>query len=190
MFGAQQRDLQIIECEKDSYISLHRLNVTMGITRSDLVRYAYRMYSKTKPLTPFTVASLKKDGFTDSLDEKLDQFGFSNVFYESLIIYALRGEDIKRTRFGGVVMFCRQGDAFSRDDALELIVGAKGPIDVGDLSYRLEDTYGVKMPEREIRQTAGNEANSLFYNEDLDMVMPSKEANAKYLTELLQENRQ
>lgn len=189
VLAAQQRDLQIIECERGSYITLQRLGETMGISRSDLVRYAHRMYSTTMPRTPFTIASLRKGGFSDPLDEKLEPFGFDNTFFESLVINGLRGEAIKRTRVGGVAIFCRQGDPFSRDDALELIVDAQGPIDVGDLSYLLEDTYGVKMPEREIRQVAESENNRLFHNEDLDMVMPSKEDNAVYLAKLLQENR-
>ena len=186
---SQQRDLQIIECEKGSYISLRRLNQALGVTRSDLSRCAYRMYARTERLTPFTITSLRKGGYVDPLDKKFDRYDLGNVFLESLIIYALQGEDIKRTRIGGVVMFCRQDDAFSRDDALELIVGAQGPIDVGDLSYLLEDTYGVQLSEREIRRVADSDINRLFYNEVLDMVMPSKEDNAAYLTKLLQENR-
>lgn len=182
------RNFALIECNRDSFISLKRLEESVGIKRYDLGRYAYAMYNCTKPGVPFTVTSLRKQGFKHKLDAVFEECGFDETFYDSLIMYGLSQEQIRRTRFSGVCMFCRKEGPFSSGDAVEYVVKQRGPIEVGDLIDAFQDDYGVVIAAPDISRAVKDKG--LFYNEDLDMVMPNKEANAAYLRRLYINNNQ
>lgn len=182
------RNFTFIECNHDSFISLKRLNESTGIRRIDLGSYAYSLFACTEPDVPFTVTSLRKQGFMHKLHAVVDECGFDNTFYDSIVLYGLAHEQIRRTRFSGVYMFCRKEGAFSSGDAVEYVVRQKGPIEVGDLIDAFQDDYGVVITAADINRAVQDK--DLFYNEDLDMVMPNKEANAAYLRELYIKNNQ
>lgn len=182
------RNFTLIECNRDSFISLKRLEESVGIKRYDLGRYAYAMYNCTKPGVPFTVTSLRKQGFKHKLDAVFEECGFDETFYDSLIMYGLSQEQVRRTRFSGVCMFCRKEGPFSSGDAVEYVVKQRGSIEVGDLIDVFQDDYGVVITAPDISRAVKDKG--LFYNEDLDMVMPNKEANAAYLRKLYIKNNQ
>lgn len=182
------RNFTFIECNHDSFISLKRLSESTGIRRIDLGSYACSLFARTEPDVPFTVTSLRKQGFMHKLDAVVDECGFDNSFYDSIVLYGLAQEQIKRTRFSGVYMFCRKEGTFSSGDAVEYVVRQKGPIEVGDLIDAFQDDYGVVITAADI--TRAVQDKGLFYNEDLDMVMLSKRMNAEYLRELYIKNNQ
>ena len=182
------RNFTFIECNHDSFISLKRLNETTGVRRIDLGSYAYSLFACTEPDVPFTVTSLRKQGFMHKLHAVVDECGFDNTFYDSIVLYGLAHEQIRRTRFSGVYMFCRKEGAFSSGDAVEYVVRQKGPIEVGDLIDAFQDDYGVVITAADINRAVQDKG--LFYNEDLDMVMLSKRMNAEYLRELYIKNNQ
>lgn len=182
------RNFTFIECNHDSFISLKRLSETTGVRRFDLGSYACSLFARTEPDVPFTVTSLRKQGFMHKLDAVVDECGFDNSFYDSIVLYGLAQEQIKRTRFSGVYMFCRKEGTFSSGDAVEYVVRQKGPIEVGDLIDAFQDDYGVVITAADINRAVQDK--SLFYNEDLDMVMLSKRMNAEYLRELYIKNNQ
>lgn len=182
------RNFTFIECNHDSFISLKRLNETTGVRRIDLGSYAYSLFACTEPDVPFTVTSLRKQGFMHKLHAVVDECGFDNTFYDSIVLYGLAHEQIRRTRFSGVYMFCRKEGAFSSGDAVEYVVRQKGPIEVGDLIDAFQDDYGVVITAADINRAVQDK--DLFYNEDLDMVMLSKRMNAEYLRELYIKNNQ
>lgn len=182
------RNFTFIECNHDSFISLKRLNETTGVRRIDLGSYACSLFARTEPDVPFTVTSLRKQGFMHKLDAVVDECGFDNSFYDSIVLYGLAHEQIRRTRFSGVYMFCRKEGTFSSGDAVEYVVRQKGPIEVGDLIDAFRDDYGVVITAPDINRAVQDKG--LFYNEDLDMVMLSKRMNAEYLRELYIKNNQ
>lgn len=182
------RNFTFIECNHDSFISLKRLSESTGIRRIDLGSYACSLFARTERDVPFTVTSLRKQGFMHKLDAVVDECGFDNSFYDSIVLYGLAQEQIKRTRFSGVYMFCRKEGTFSSGDAVEYVVRQKGPIEVGDLIDAFQDDYGVVITAADINRAVQDKG--LFYNEDLDMVMLSKRMNAEYLRELYIKNNQ
>ena len=182
------RNFTFIECNHDSFISLKRLSESMGIRRFDLGSYACSLFARTEPSVPFTVTSLRKQGFMHKLDAVVDECGFDNSFYDSIVLYGLAHEQIRRTRFSGVYMFCRKEGTFSSGDAVEYVVRQKGPIEVGDLIDAFQDDYGVVITAADINRAVQDKG--LFYNEDLDMVMLSKRMNAEYLRKLYIKNNQ
>lgn len=182
------RNFTFIECNHDSFISLKRLSESMGIRRFDLGSYACSLFARTEPSVPFTVTSLRKQGFMHKLDAVVDECGFDNSFYDSIVLYGLAHEQIRRTRFSGVYMFCRKEGTFSSGDAVEYVVRQKGPIEVGDLIDAFQDDYGVVITAADINRAVQDKG--LFYNEDLDMVMLSKRMNAEYLRGLYIKNNQ
>ena len=182
------RNFTFIECNRDSFISLKRLSESTGIRRIDLGSYACSLFARTEPDVPFTVTSLRKQGFMHKLDAVVDECGFDNSFYDSIVLYGLAQEQIRRTRFSGVYMFCRKEGPFSSGDAVEYVVRQKGPIEVGDLIDMFQDEYGVAITAPDISRAVQDKG--LFYNEDLDMVMLNKRMNAVYLQRLLGNNNQ
>lgn len=182
------RNFTFIECNQGSFVSLKRLSESTGIRRIDLGSYACSLFARTEPDVPFTVTSLRKQGFMHKLDAVVDECGFDNSFYDSIVLYGLAQEQIKRTRFSGVYMFCRKEGTFSSADAVEYVVRQKGPIEVGDLIDAFQDDYGVVITAADINRAVQDKG--LFYNEDLDMVMLSKRMNAEYLRELYIKNNQ
>lgn len=182
------RNFTFIECNHDSFISLRRLSESTGIRRIDLGSYACSLFARTERDVPFTVTSLRKQGFMHKLDAVVDECGFDNSFYDSIVLYGLAHEQIRRTRFSGVYMFCRKEGTFSSGDAVEYVVRQKGPIEVGDLIDAFQDDYGVVITAADINRAVQDKG--LFYNEDLDMVMLSKRMNAEYLRELYIKNNQ
>lgn len=182
------RNFTFIECNRDSFISLKRLSESTGVRRIDLGSYACSLFARTEPGVPFTVTSLRKQGFMHKLDAVVDECGFDNSFYDSIVLYGLAQEHIRRTRFSGVYMFCRKEGPFSSGDAVEYVVRQKGPIEVGDLIDAFQDDYGVVITAADINRAVQDKG--LFYNEDLDMVMLSKRMNAEYLRELYIKNNQ
>lgn len=182
------RNFTFIECNHDSFISLKRLSESTGVRRIDLGSYACSLFARTEPDVPFTVTSLRKQGFMHKLDAVVDECGFDNSFYDSIVLYGLAHEQIRRTRFSGVYMFCRKEGTFSSGDAVEYVVRQKGPIEVGDLIDAFQDDYGVVITAADINRAVQDKG--LFYNEDLDMVMLSKRMNAEYLRELYIKNNQ
>lgn len=182
------RNFTFIECNHGSFISLKHLEESVGIRRIDLSSYAYAVSGRTEPGVPFTVASLRKQGFEHKLDAVAEECGFDDAFFDSIVVYGLPQEQIRRTRFGGTYMFCRKEGSFSIADAVEYVAKQKGPIEVGDLIDAFQDDYGVVVTAYDINRAVNDK--DLFYNEDLDMVMPNKEANAAYLRELYIKNNQ
>lgn len=182
------RNFTFIECNHGSFISLKHLEESVGIRRMDLSSYAYAVSGRTKPGVPFTVASLRKQGFKHKLDAVAEECGFDEAFFDSIIVYGLSQEQIRRTRFGGTYMFCRKEGSFSIADAVEYVAKQRGPIGVDDLVDAFLDDYGVVVTASDISKAVKDKG--LFYNEYLDMVMPNKEANAAYLSKLYIKNNQ
>lgn len=182
------RNFTFIECNHGSFISLKHLEESVGIRRTDLSSYAYAVSGRTESGVPFTVASLRKQGFEHKLDAVAEECGFDDAFFDSIVVYGLPQEQIRRTRFGGTYMFCRKEGSFSIADAVEYVAKQRGPIEVGDLIDAFQDDYGVVVTAYDINRAVKDK--DLFYNEDLDMVMPNKEANAAYLSELYIKNNQ
>lgn len=182
------RNFTFIECNHGSFISLRHLEESVGIRRTDLSSYAYAVSGRTESGVPFTVASLRKQGFEHKLDAVAEECGFDEAFFDSIVVYGLPQEQIRRTRLGGTYMFCRKEGSFSIADAVEYVVRQKGPIEVGDLIDAFQDDYGVVITAADINRAVQDKG--LFYNEDLDMVMLSKRMNAEYLRELYIKNNQ
>lgn len=182
------RNFTFIECNHGSFISLKHLEESVGIRRTDLSSYAYAVSGRTESGVPFTVASLRKQGFEHKLDAVAEECGFDDAFFDSIVVYGLPQEQIRRTRFGGTYMFCRKEGSFSIADAVEYVAKQRGPIGVDDLIDAFQDDYGVVVTAYDINRAVKDK--DLFYNEDLDMVMPNKEANAAYLRELYIKNNQ
>ena len=182
------RNFTFIECNHGSFISLKHLEESVGIRRTDLSSYAYAVSGRTESGVPFTVASLRKQGFEHKLDAVAEECGFDDAFFDSIVVYGLPQEQIRRTRFGGTYMFCRKEGSFSIADAVEYVAKQRGPIGVDDLIDVFQDDYGVVFTAYDIIRAVKDK--DLFYNEDLDMVMPNKEANAAYLRELYIKNNQ
>ena len=83
------------------------------------------------------------------------------------------GGKLKGTSLGDTSVFCKTLYSYSSPVMFEQIVGKLEAIDVDDLKYLLEDTYGITITSALVRTHI--KRTDLYFNETLDMVFDSEE---------------
>lgn len=152
---------KIVEFAPLKYISLRRLQ-SAGITVGDLEDYCSAVYAWGRPGSYFTIASLRKEGFSHPLDET----GFEDWFYASLL-----GEDPEHfsyRRMGGTKLFCRGKADVQSAGFLRWLVEPEGRMDIYDLSELLEQHYGVSIPTRKLIEII--RGSDLYYDAIMEAV--------------------
>ena len=131
-------DRTIVEFNPKQYISINRLN-EVGITKEMLSDYCEKVFSFTRNKTYFTIKSLRNDGF----EHELDELGFSEWFYSSLLANAPEKFDYRR--MGGSRLFVRAGRESNLGLFLEYLLEEKKKIEIEDLEVLLYNEYGLSI---------------------------------------------
>ncbi len=129
----------IIEFSPNKYINLRKLT-EIGISKNQLEEYCDDVCKFIGTGKYFTFDSLKNDGFYHTLDD----LGFENWFYTSLLIE--NKNKISYQRIGGnKVMVCGSYD-IRFEDFLEFIVFQQEGLSIGiiDLQNLLQQYYNIK----------------------------------------------
>ena len=154
----------LVEFEPKQYIPFSRLN-EKGIEKQDFYDYCTAARSRYDFGGFFTLKSLRKGGFTN----KLDDLGFENTFYESLLIGDF--DHLSWIRFGNTKVFRYGGGKFSignfieylfTDDCPDSEISQTGMIDIYDLLDLLKDTFGICTPKEKVLQSI--ESTELYYS--------------------------
>lgn len=148
---------EIVEFLPLQYLSLRRLQ-SAGVDAGDLEEYCAAVCAFTRPGQYFTIASLRREGFTHPLDD----LGFENWFYGSLL-----AEDPERftyRRMGGTRLFFRGRETVQLADFLRRLVEAEpsGRIDIYELQETLERQYEISIPLYKLTEVAQN--SELYYD--------------------------
>lgn len=148
---------EIVEFLPLQYLSLRRLQ-SAGVDAGDLADYCAAVCAFTRPGEYFTVASLRRKGFTHPLDD----LGFEEWFYGSLL-----AEDPERftyRRMGGTRLFFRGRKTVQLADFLGWLVEAEpsGRIDIYDLHETLERQYEISIPLHKLIEVA--QSSELYYD--------------------------
>lgn len=152
---------EIVEFAPYQYINIRRLN-EIGITKEDLNDYCKAVTNTVDRNSFFTIKSLKKSGFSHTLDD----LGFDDWFYASLLC-----EDranFSYLRISNTKLFGRGSKQASIEDLLLSILIEQNKIDIYDLNELLEETYGIVFDRYKLLQHI--EKAGLYYDTIMETV--------------------
>lgn len=154
-------EYEIVEFAKFNYINIRRLN-EVGITKEDLKNYCNDVADNYEKGEYFTVISLQNDGFT----HKLDDYGFDEWFYSSVLIE--NKELFSYQRIGGNRLFLRGKASSNLGDMITWLLGKYKKIDIYDLVDLLKNHYGIKTSKDKLRSII--DETELYYDSIMESV--------------------
>lgn len=154
-------EYEIVEFAKFNYINIRRLN-EVGITKEDLKNYCKDVADNYEKGEYFTVISLQNDGFT----HKLDDYGFDEWFYSSVLIE--NKELFSYQRIGGNLLFLRGKASSNLGDMITWLLGKHQKIDIYDLIDLLKNHYGIKTSKDKLRSII--DGTELYYDSIMESV--------------------
>jgi hypothetical protein len=150
---------EIVEFLPNEFINIRRLEQG-GVTKEMLKDFINDMY-EFEGDELFTISYLRKRGF----EHKLDELGFDDWFYASLL---RRDRRFKFRRFGRAVLFRKGNDIVTLDELVEHIVTRHRSIDTYDLIEFISQEYGIKVDPYSIPQMA--KEKNLYYDKIMEKV--------------------
>ena len=156
----------IIEFEPFQYINIRRLE-KLGIPKERLDRYCDEVATWLTDERYFSIKSIHNAGFESTLDD----LGFSDMFYNSLL-----REDSRFTyqRIGNQVVFSSKKERFSRRDFIVWLVQEEESIDIDDFVTLLFERFGVVQDKGIVKELVKDTdiyfdsiMNKLYANYDL-----------------------
>lgn len=136
-------DYQIVEFEKDTYISGERLK-KFGITEIELRSFCDDVYEFTDDKF-FTLKKLNDEGFKN----RLEFLGFGYTFYSSIL---REDERFGYVKYVNQVLFKKNVPVYSfkRKDLIYEILLEKESIDIDELIDWIKDVYGIVFDRDDI----------------------------------------
>lgn len=165
-YWAELNDLkarrEIVEFLPLQYISLRRLQ-SSGVDAEALEDYGTAACVFTRPGEYFTVASLRREGFSHPLDD----LGFDEWFYSSLLAEDPR---FSYRRMGKNRLFRPGQEPVYLADFLRWLVEAEplGYLDIYDLQQKLERQYGISLPLYKLTEVV--QGSELYYDTIMETV--------------------
>lgn len=173
--NARLRSFDLLEYEPRHYLSTAMFSTADPvITKEDFVNYRNAVLEFAEPRKPFTLQSLRAQGFKHKLDLLETDYGFSPFALESVIETAYVGGRLKRTSVNENGVFCIGVPTFSSTDFLEYILNQHGALELYDLKKILKDLYGINTDEYYLRNII--DRSNLIYDEDTEWVFKDEEA--------------
>lgn len=169
----------IIKISENKYLNYSVLE-NAGISKEELINYGERIKREYSAGDFFNLYSVR-----NRLGEcNLDNEGFEDMFYESLIFHT---EGIKKIGLNNNSIFyitsTRDRHEYSAKDVIKDIIGSKEGLKLGDVYEKLEDEYGIKFDNEYLMIDLIRE-NKYYYNQILNKIYTSKIA---YLNEIYEE---
>ena len=152
---------KIVEFSPLQYINIRRLNA-VGVTTDHFENYCKTIAHNYEKGEYFTVASLRKDGFTHDLDD----LGFDEWFYASVLLE--NRELFSYQRVGGTRLFLRGKTGANLGDMLVWLLEKYQKIDIYDLMDLLENHYGITVPKEKLHTIISG--TELYYDTIMEAV--------------------
>ncbi len=150
----------VIEYEPNQIINISRLEKA-GIDKNDLQDFCDMAFEWVKDEKPFSVRSIRADGF----DPPLFELGFSDWFYANVL-----ETDERFTSghfFASIILTKNDEEKLSIQSFLISLIDEYGSIDAYDLIGLLEDKYGCAPPDKSKIQTMLGDSD-VYYDKMLD----------------------
>jgi hypothetical protein len=149
-----KHNLEIIEFEPYQYINIRRLQA-FGVNKDKLKNYANHVFDFLIEDVYFTVHYLRRIGFED----KLDDLGFEDLFYSSLLKEDSR---LSWSQFGKNIVFNTTGSKFTMYDFILNQIGTNSSINIYDFKNELFESYGIVLEKYDIIEKIKD--STLFYD--------------------------
>lgn len=150
---------EIVEFSPNKFVNIRRLEQN-GIGKKKLQEFIDDVYEFVNEEL-FTIKALRKKGF----EHKLDELGFDDWFYSSLLRYDTR---FKSRRFEGNILFRKGFDVVTLNDLIEHIVSRHRSIDIYDLMEIIYNDYGITVEKNRIPYII--KEKELYYNTIMEKV--------------------
>lgn len=170
---SQINSLDIIEYEKGKYIHFSAIVEVLDgkLSKNDLRDFIDKAVDFAGDNVPFTMNSLRNQGFSHPVEKFISEVGFGDELLESLIATAYVGGRVKRTSVDENYVFCKTSFSFTVVDLFEYVVSELKCADIDDLCYSIHNQYGVTINKSLARSII--KRSDLYFHEDLDMVFES-----------------
>ena len=155
-----KRTRKVVEFEPNKFINIRRLN-NNGVTVDDIDNYCDCAASLINKGEFFTIKSLRNKGFA----HKLDDLGFDDYFYTSLLI---EDERFSFRRMGNTKLLYYGNKTIQMLDLLKTVLDEIKKIDIYDLVDYLYDEYGIKTNRDDIKQLVRE--SDMYYDQIMDAV--------------------
>ena len=147
----------IVEFSPNKYIKYERLHKN-GITKDIINTFNDNLFNFVGQGKYFTIQSILNGGFSNTLDD----FGFENWFYSSLV--AECKDEVSYLRIGGNKLFILGKVKVALEDFIENIIFAQSSLsmDVYDLKDMLQSYYGINTSTYKLIEASKN--TSMYYD--------------------------
>ena len=137
----------LFEFEPNQIINFRKIN-KLGVTKEDIEEYCTNVYEYADEGF-FTIYSLKNKGFSF----ELDNLGFDNYFYSSLLFVDPRFSAGKM--FGDIILYKGEiNKEVTRNSFINFVLDDYDSIDVEELINVIRDEYGLRIERQKILDAA------------------------------------
>ena len=170
-----KKKYEIFLFEQDQLITYRKLE-EFGVTKEEIVAFADAVFRELEEGEFFTVYSLRKKGFSASLD----RLGFDDFFLTEILVEDPRFSS--QRVFGSTVLRrTEETNRFSIDDFLFSLLSEYESIEIHDFTDLLETDYGITEPNvYRIVQSVRESSASYYYDDIMKTVYRDK---SRFLSE-------
>jgi len=170
----KMRSFEVVEYERDSFISTAHLCEQMDVTIDEIRNYSQDVARQLRKAqgapAPFTIWSLKHVyHINHPLDKLVTEGGMSSYLFETLFDIDPK---VQCCTIGKKRAFLETMGQFDSANFIECLVEMNGPMGTDDLLDLLKDSYGIDYPETSLRRTIG--VSSLYYDDITESVYNSR----------------
>lgn len=149
-----QRKYQIIEFDKNKYISIEKIN-EIGYSINEIKDFINKAIEYSEE-NFFTLFWLEKNEF----EHKIFDMGFDSYFYENILRY---DERIKWFKIGNTMVFKKDNISITSNRLISWFISSYLKMDIYDLLNILSREYNIKLEKSKLITIARNAG--LFYSE-------------------------
>lgn len=178
------RSFDVLECGKGEYANVACLAaLDEPVTKEELADYVEKALEFMEPDRPYTVRSLRAEGFKHGLDRLERDLGMDDWLFSSLICLAYVGGRVRRTSWKDNVVFWRGIRPLTMPIIAEWAMAGKKGCAIAELCDAIEEKLGFTPSEYEMRSVLRR--TDLVFKEDISMVFENEDAYEDKVREAL-----
>lgn len=159
-----EKNFDMIFISNKEYITIKKLN-ELGIFKDDILNFCYSVKENFCDEEYFTLNNIREK----IIIEKLDDFGFNDIFLESIISNI---DGVYTLKISGSRVFSMKNDINVKNFVLDMIGGRTGVL-LDELKDEIFDKFGLNVEIEKLKSVIIN--TELYYNEFLNKVYQNKD---------------
>lgn len=173
------RAFDFIQCQENVFYSIGELRKRFGVSKENVRAYLDAVIAFVDEDVPFTIKSLRAQGFSHVVEILGEDERFGEMPMESILSSGSGSKRLSTSSICGKMIFCKTNKPFTTVTLLERIIHTEGELEIEELVDILEDEYGIPAFSSYVRQAV--QRTSLVYKQVLDMVFGSEEDYRTYV---------